>query len=76
MTRKLLRLGASGCITSRKRDVLVQANSDLERETGGRSLTVACDVRRIKNVELLHAGRTSPSGRWTAHGCREPGSSR
>lgn len=55
MTLNLLRLGASVCITSRKQEVLEKAAQEMERETGGRVLPVACDVRHVQEVERLHA---------------------
>ncbi len=47
----LLELGAQLVITSRKKDVLDKAALELERETGGKVLAVACDVRKYEEVE-------------------------
>lgn len=51
MGKYLLELGANLVITSRKMDVLEKTALDLERETGGRVLPVACDVRKYEEVE-------------------------
>ncbi len=46
-----LRLGANLVITSRKIDVLKQTALEMEQETGGKVLAVACDVRKYDEVE-------------------------
>jgi NAD(P)-dependent dehydrogenase (short-subunit alcohol dehydrogenase family) len=46
-----LKLGANLVITSRKLDVLKQTASEMETETGGKVLAVACDVRKYDEVE-------------------------
>ncbi|HEY5326565.1 MAG TPA: SDR family NAD(P)-dependent oxidoreductase, partial [Mucilaginibacter sp.] len=46
-----LKLGANLVITSRKIEVLKQAASEMETETGGKVLAVACDVRKYEEVE-------------------------
>ncbi|MFI5137543.1 MAG: SDR family oxidoreductase [Sphingobacteriales bacterium] len=46
-----LKLGANLVITSRKLDVLKQTASEMEAETGGKVLAVACDVRKYEEVE-------------------------
>jgi NAD(P)-dependent dehydrogenase (short-subunit alcohol dehydrogenase family) len=46
-----LKLGANLIITSRKIDVLKQTASEMEQETGGKVLAVACDVRKYDEVE-------------------------
>lgn len=51
MTRYFLQLGANAIITSRKLDVLEKTARELETETGGRVLAVACDVRDYAQVE-------------------------
>lgn len=53
MTEMLLGLGAQVCITSRKLDVLEKTALELEKETGGTVLPVACDVRKYDEVEHL-----------------------
>jgi NAD(P)-dependent dehydrogenase (short-subunit alcohol dehydrogenase family) len=50
-----LKLGANLIITSRKLDVLQKTASEMEAETGGKVLAVACDVRNYNKVEsVLH----------------------
>lgn len=51
MTRYFLQLGANVVITSRKLDVLAETAKELEAETGGKVLPVACDVRLYEQVE-------------------------
>ncbi len=46
-----LKLGANLVITSRKLDVLKQTALEMEAETGGKVLAVACDVRKYEEVE-------------------------
>jgi NAD(P)-dependent dehydrogenase (short-subunit alcohol dehydrogenase family) len=46
-----LKLGANLVITSRKLDVLTQTAVEMETETGGKVLAVACDVRKYDEVE-------------------------
>lgn len=53
MAHTLLRTGANVCITSRKLDVLEKAARELEAETGGQVLPVACDVRNHLDVDRL-----------------------
>jgi len=48
-----LQLGANLVITSRKLDVLQDTARELENETGGKVLPVACDVRNYEEVENL-----------------------
>ena len=48
-----LKLGANLVITSRKLDVLKETAKEMERETGGKVLAVACDVRDIEQVETM-----------------------
>lgn len=55
MTKYLLELGANAIITSRKIDVLETTARELEAETGGRVLAVACDVRDYESVENVIA---------------------
>ncbi|MHB8208368.1 SDR family oxidoreductase [Mucilaginibacter sp.] len=48
-----LKLGANLVITSRKLDVLKQAADEMEAETGGKVIVVACDVRKYDEVENM-----------------------
>ncbi len=48
-----LKLGANLVITSRKLDVLKQTASEMESETGGKVLALACDVRKYDEVENM-----------------------
>lgn len=50
-----LKLGANLVITSRKLDVLEKTAVEMETETGGKVLAIACDVRNYDHVEnMLH----------------------
>lgn len=51
MTKYFLELGANAVITSRNLEKLEGAKKELEAETGGKVLCVACDVRNYKEVE-------------------------
>ncbi len=53
MAEAFLRLGAHVCITSRKMDVLQATAAEMERDTGGTVLPVACDVRKWQDVDQL-----------------------
>lgn len=55
MAQTLLRLGANVCITSRKLETLEKTARELETETGGTVLPVACDVRSHLDVDKLTA---------------------
>ncbi|NCD71049.1 SDR family oxidoreductase [Mucilaginibacter agri] len=46
-----LKLGANLVITSRKLEVLQKTATEMEAETGGKVLAVACDVRNYNEVE-------------------------
>lgn len=48
-----LKLGANLVITSRKLDVLQGTAKEMEAETGGNVLPLACDVREIEQVEKM-----------------------
>lgn len=50
MGKYMLQLGANLVITSRKKDVLEKAATELELETGGQVLAVACDVRKYEDI--------------------------
>ena len=51
MGKYFLELGANLVIASRKMDVLETAAAELEKETGGKVLPVACDIRKYDEVE-------------------------
>lgn len=51
MGKYFLQLGANLVITSRKKDVLEKAASELSKETGGKVLAVPCDVRKYEEIE-------------------------
>ncbi|WP_327984888.1 SDR family oxidoreductase [Bergeyella porcorum] len=53
MTRYFLQLGAKVVITSRNLEKLQNTASELEKETGGEVLAVACDVRNWDEVEVM-----------------------
>ncbi len=55
MTRYFLELGASVAIGSRKLEVLEQTARELEAETGGKVLPLACDVRKYNELEEAFA---------------------
>lgn len=63
MTRYFLELGANCVITSRKLEVLEKTASELESETGGKCLAVACDVRLYHQVEEMLAKALEKFGR-------------
>src|SRR5258708_12407244 len=46
----LLELGANLVITSRKKEVLDKTAAELEQQTGGKVLAVACDVRKYEEI--------------------------
>jgi NAD(P)-dependent dehydrogenase (short-subunit alcohol dehydrogenase family) len=51
MGKYFLQLGANLVITSRKKDVIEQAARELSKETGGKALAVACDIRKYEEIE-------------------------
>lgn len=53
MSTYLLQLGANVVITSRKMDVLEKTAAELEEQTGGKVLPVACDVRVEEQVQQM-----------------------
>lgn len=53
MTKYFLQLGAKVVITSRNLEKLQAAAQELEAETGGKVLCVACDVRNWDEVEAM-----------------------
>jgi NAD(P)-dependent dehydrogenase (short-subunit alcohol dehydrogenase family) len=63
MSRYFSQLGANIVITSRKMDVLSATADELSRETGGRVLPLACDVRNYPEVENVLAAATDAFGK-------------
>jgi NAD(P)-dependent dehydrogenase (short-subunit alcohol dehydrogenase family) len=57
-----LKLGANLVITSRKLDVLQGTAKEMEKETGGQVLPLACDVREIEQVEKMWADANAHFG--------------
>ncbi len=53
MGKYCLQLGANLIITSRKMDVLTESAKELEGETGGKVLAVACDIRNYEQIEQV-----------------------
>lgn len=53
MTKYFLELGAQVVICSRKLEVLQKTATELEKETGGKVVAMACDVRIYKEIEEL-----------------------
>lgn len=53
MTTYFLELGANVVITSRNIEKLKTVQSELEAQTGGKVLPVACDVREYEQVEAM-----------------------
>ena len=58
-----LKLGANLVITSRKYDVLKEAAAEMETETGGKVLAIACDVRKYDEVEKILQAAIDTFGR-------------
>ena len=55
MSKYFLELGANVIISSRKLNVIEATAKELEQETGGKVLAVACDVRKYEEVEAVIA---------------------
>ncbi len=53
MSKYFLELGANVIISSRKVNVIEATAKDLEAETGGKVLAVACDVRKYEEIEVV-----------------------
>lgn len=49
----LLEVGANLVISSRKKDVIEKTAAELMKETGGKVLAVACDIRKYDEVEKV-----------------------
>ncbi|RZS98343.1 SDR family oxidoreductase [Cecembia calidifontis] len=58
-----LKLGANLVITSRKLEVLQETAKEMEKETGGNVLALACDVREIEQVEKMWTDAIAHYGR-------------
>ncbi|WP_274474370.1 SDR family oxidoreductase [Mangrovimonas aestuarii] len=54
MTKYFLELGANVAITSRNLEKLENTAKELEEQTGGTCLPLACDVRDYEQVENMH----------------------
>ena len=63
MSKYFLELGAKVVITSRKEDVLINAKSELEKDTGGSVHYVAGDVRNIDDVKNTISSSIEKFGR-------------
>ena len=53
MGKYMLELGANLVISSRKKEVIDKAAEELRKETGGKVLAVACDIRKYDEVEKV-----------------------
>jgi NAD(P)-dependent dehydrogenase (short-subunit alcohol dehydrogenase family) len=53
MGKYLLELGANLVITSRKKEVLEKTAAELQLQTAGQVLAVACDVRKYEEIEKV-----------------------
>jgi len=62
MTTYFLELGANVVITSRNIEKLETVKKELEAQTGGKVLTVKCDVRNYEEVEALVAASVAKFG--------------
>ncbi|MDF2433850.1 MAG: hypothetical protein JWP44_3481 [Mucilaginibacter sp.] len=58
-----LKLGANLVITSRKLEVLQKTAAEMETETGGKVLAVACDVRNYEEIEKMLSDAVQRFGR-------------
>jgi len=63
MGQYFLKLGANLIITSRKLDVLEGTAKEMESETGGKVLPLACDVREIDQVEKMFTDAVAHFGK-------------
>jgi NAD(P)-dependent dehydrogenase (short-subunit alcohol dehydrogenase family) len=61
-----LKLGANLVITSRKLDVLEKTAAEMETETGGKVLAIACDVRNYDDVQKMLEQSIATFGRVDA----------
>jgi NAD(P)-dependent dehydrogenase (short-subunit alcohol dehydrogenase family) len=53
MGKYLLELGANLVISSRKKEVIEKTAEALRKETGGKVLAVACDIRKYEEIERV-----------------------
>lgn len=65
MGKYFLELGANLVITSRKKEVIDNSAAELAKETGGRVLAVACDVRKYEEIENVVARAEAEFGSVT-----------
>lgn len=63
MTKYFLQLGAKVVITSRNLEKLQATAAELETETGGKVLSVRCDVRNWEEVEAMKEAAVKEFGR-------------
>ena len=63
MTRYFMELGAKVAISSRNLEKLEQTAQELQNETGGQCLAIACDVRHYDQVEAMLASALKTFGR-------------
>ncbi|MGN8071839.1 SDR family oxidoreductase [Mucilaginibacter sp. SG564] len=61
-----LKLGANLVITSRKLDVLQKTATEMDAETGGKVLAIACDVRNYDDVQKMLEQSIATFGRVDA----------
>lgn len=61
-----LKLGANLVITSRKLDVLEKTAAEMQTETGGKVLAIACDVRNYDDVQKMLEQSITTFGRVDA----------
>lgn len=66
MVKYFLELGADVVICSRKMEVLQATATELEKETGGRVLPIACDVREYEQVENVISQTVKAYGKLDA----------
>ncbi|WP_460539336.1 SDR family oxidoreductase [Echinicola sediminis] len=66
MGKYFLELGANLVISSRKLAVLEKTADALEKETGGRVLPLACDVRDVDQVNAMYAEAVQEMGKVDA----------
>jgi NAD(P)-dependent dehydrogenase (short-subunit alcohol dehydrogenase family) len=62
MAAYFLKLGAGVCITSRKQEVLDNTTKELAESTGGKIISIACDVRDYDSVEKMIADSANQLG--------------
>src|SRR5687768_9010046 len=65
MGKYFLELGANLVITSRKKEVIDKTAAELSKETGGKVLAVACDVRKYEEIENVLRSAENEFGQIT-----------